>query len=64
MSANMALSQQLHFKDQMKLMRAETAASWFATAVAWIVDAATQPLSPKFDVGAAPRSPAFPAFYC
>ena len=64
MSAHMALPQQLHYKDQLKLMRAETAASWFVAALSWVVDAFTQPLSPERDLGPAPRSRDFPSFYC
>lgn len=64
MSAHVALAHQLHYKDQMKLLRAETAASWFATALDWLVDACSRPLSSKLDVGPAPRSSDFPAFYC
>lgn len=64
MSANVALVQQLHYRDQMKLLRAECAASWFAVALDWIVDAFTQPLAREHDIGAAPRSRDFPAFHC
>ncbi len=64
MSANLALAHQLHDKAQIKSPRAGTAASWFAIALDWVVEAFTQPLSPEFDIGAAPRSPQFPAFHC
>ena len=64
MSANMAIAQQLHHSASSRAVHAETTGSWFAAALNWIVEAATQPLSPEFDVGSAPRSPGFPAFYC
>lgn len=64
MSANLALGHQLHYKDQMKLWRAETAASWFADALRWVAEACTQPQSPELDIGPAPRSRDFPAFHC
>ncbi len=61
MSANTTL---LNFKDPMKVVRAEPLTSWFGVALGWIVEACTQPLSPEFDIGPAPRSPRFPAFHC
>lgn len=64
MSAQIAFTPQRHYKDRMKSMRAETAASWFAVAVSWVVDVFTQPLSPEIDLGPAPRTRDFPSFYC
>lgn len=64
MSASIAIAHGPHYKDQVKLVRAATAASWFAGAVRLVVDAFTEPLSPEFDMGPAPKSRDFPAFHC
>jgi hypothetical protein len=64
MSAHAIAAPQVHYKDQMKMMRAETATSWTLAAVKWIADALTQPLSTEHDVGNAPRRRDFPAFHC
>ncbi len=64
MSANVALTQ-LHYKEPMQRTGAESGAPRLvAIVLSWVVDAFTQPLSPEIDVGPAPRSRDFPAFYC
>jgi hypothetical protein len=63
MSASTAVFGHVRYKDQLKLMRAETATAWMVAALGWVVEVFTQPLAREFDVGEAPRQRDFPAYY-
>jgi hypothetical protein len=62
MSANVAFTQ-LHYEESMTRTGAGRA-GLVAAVLSWVVDVFTQPLSPEIDLGPAPRSRDFPAFYC
>ena len=55
----------VHYKDQLKLMRAETAAAWMVAAFNWIGEALrAEPAAPERDVEAPARQRYYGAFHC
>lgn len=65
MSATASIANQVRYKDQMKLMRAETAVSWFAIAFDRVIEALKiEPTVHAANDEAAPPQRYFGAFHC
>jgi hypothetical protein len=55
----------LHYRDQLKLMRAETAAAWMVAALNWIVEALrVEPAASELDSEQPARQRYYGAFHC
>lgn len=65
MSATAALDGHVRYKDQLKLMRARTAADWTTDVFAWAIDALrAEPTTPEWmDEATRPRPRYYGAFY-
>ena len=65
MSATAALNEQVRYKDQLKLMRARTAADWTNDVFAWAIDALrAEPAAPAWlEEVTPPRPRYYGAFY-
>lgn len=66
MSAEAALHGQVHYKEQLKLMRASTAAEWTFDALAWVWDFLRAPPAriESIDEATPSRPRYYGAFYC
>jgi hypothetical protein len=65
MSATATVASQIRYKDQLKLMRAETAASWFAIAIDRVIEALKiEPAAHAASDEVAKTQRYFGAFHC
>jgi hypothetical protein len=65
MSATATLNEHVRYKDQLKLMRARTAADWTTDVFSWAIDAfRAEPTTPEWiDEVTPPRPRYYGAFY-
>ena len=64
MSATATIANQVHYKEQLKLMRAETVVSWFALAFDRVIDALKiEPAAVTADDAAAKPQRWYGAYY-